>query len=59
MSVLNEDSYDEVNCILREIAYDDGVNYNSASKRILIGSGEDCQIVLFGGNYKELYCDEV
>lgn len=47
---------EEVNAILRQIAYDDGISYERIEpvKKILIGSGEDCQVVLFGELYKNV-----
>lgn len=41
MSVLNEDTYDEVNALLRELALEE-MDMTPPTKRVFIGSGEDC-----------------
>lgn len=38
---LNEDSYDEVNKLLREIADESGMEPDTESRVVYIGSGED------------------
>ena len=57
MMSLNEDNYDEINQVLRDIAAAGPVQV-AMSRRFHVGSGEDCQIVMFGSNYKRINDDE-
>lgn len=58
--MITEDKIEEVNRVLRGLdsaACDETVLRHEGTKgknRLLIGSGEDCQIVLFGNNYRRL-----
>ena len=45
--------FDEVNLMLRE-----PVEVVEPRNRILVGSGEDCQYVMFGQNYKRVTEDD-
>jgi hypothetical protein len=57
---LNEDNYDEINAELLEInarIREEEESNGTTTKRILVGSGEDCTIVLFKDNYRELHPD--
>lgn len=49
--IFDEDTYDEINAELRELAARQDEEENDL---IHVGSGEDCQFVLFAANYKPL-----
>jgi len=45
------ENYDDVNALLREPLE----VLELPPTRLLVGSGEDCQVVLFGFNYKRIH----
>lgn len=54
-----EDTYDEINAELQRLsaidAEDRAAEEGGNTNRTLIGSGEDCVYVLFGGNYRGIH----